>query len=59
MQPSISVEFLFFLIDSLKYLDIVLSEIEDMLETAVSVRFSSTLKETTLSEQGVFLKYPI
>ena len=59
MQPSISVEFLFFLIDSLKYLDIVLSEIEEMLETAVNVRFSSTLKETTLSEQGVFLKYLI
>ena len=44
---------LFCLIDSLKYLDIVLSEIENMPETAFSAPFSSTLKEMTLSEQGV------
>ena len=44
---------LFFLIDSLEYLDIVLSEINDMTGTAISAPFSLTLKETTLSEQGV------
>ena len=44
---------LFFLIDSLKYLDVVLSKIKEMPETAFSAPFSSTLKETTLSEKGV------
>ena len=41
---------LFFLIGSLEYLDIVLSEIKDMSETAFSAPFSLTLNETTLSE---------
>ena len=42
---------LFFLIDFLKYLDIVLSEIKDMPKTAFSAPYILTLKETTLSER--------
>ena len=42
-----------FLTDSLENLDIVLSEIKDMSETALSAPFSLTLKETKLSEQGL------
>ena len=40
---------LFFLVDSLEYLDFVLQEIKDMAGTVLGL----TLKETTLSEQGV------
>ena len=48
---------MFFFIDSLKYLFIVLSEIKDMPETAFnSAPFSLTLKEATLSEQGYSFK---
>ena len=45
----------FFLTDSLEYLNIVLSEIKDMSGTAFSAPFSLTLKESTLSEQGVLV----
>ena len=47
---------LFFLIGSLEYLDIVLSEIIDMCETAFSAQFCLALKETTSFEQGFSTK---
>ena len=43
----------FFLIASVEYIDIVLSEIKDISESILSASFSLTLKETTLCEQGV------
>ena len=48
--------FVSFFIDSLKYLDIVSSEIKDMPDTALSALFGLTLIETTLCEQGVKCK---
>ena len=53
---NFSVFSLFFLIDCLEYLDIVLLEIKDIKsKTAFGALFSLTLKEMTLSEQmGIF-----
>ena len=41
----------FFLIDSLKYLDSVLIEIKNMFQTAFSAPYSLLLKERTLKER--------
>ena len=48
--------FVSFFIDSLKFFDIVLSEIKDMPDTALSALFGLTLIETALCEQGVKCK---
>ena len=44
---------LFFLIVSLEYFDIVLSEMKDMSETAFSAPFSLTLKSDVFFNRGV------